>query len=172
MKPGEGCRSGAPEMPLPRQKCRGLIEAAREAALLNPRFALFPGRNAGASLKQRHESDKHSVKGSLPRQKCRGLIEAGDMTGGLWKGLPPLPRQKCRGLIEAAASGASSTPRWALFPGRNAGASLKPFVEHMLDAIEPALPRQKCRGLIEARGWDLAGAGAGCSSPAEMPGPH
>ena len=59
-----------------------------------------------------------------------------------------------------------------VFPGRNAGASLKRELEQNVGVAGEGLPRQKCRGLIEATCWCRTSARAGRSSPAEMPGPH
>ena len=59
-----------------------------------------------------------------------------------------LPRQKCRGLIEALLIAIITRDSRLLFPGRNAGASLKQESARL--------------GYRERR----------ASSPAEMPGPH
>ena len=64
---------------LPRQQCRGLIEAGAAAA--------------GAAQPERPR---------LPRQQCRGLIEARPARKWRRETRRRLPRQQCRGLIEAA----------------------------------------------------------------------
>ncbi len=72
-----------------------------EQASLFQGGATFPGRNAGASLKQPHQVPVHCV---VP----------------------------------------------AIFPGRNAGASLKLEARQRKPSIRRNLPRRQCRGLIEA----------------------
>ena len=61
---------------LPRQKCRGLIEACAGGMGARCHRDIFPGRNAGASLKFGGLGQPPLPQGDLPRQKCRGLIEA------------------------------------------------------------------------------------------------
>ena len=65
-------------------------------------FIISPGRTAGASLK--HPSGNHPGIGAVD-----------------------LPRQKRRGLIEARKAAPAAHPYAQIFPGRNAGASLKPL---------------------------------------------
>ena len=60
----------------------------------------------------------------LPGQKCRGLIEVRS-PAGLFAYWHNLPRQKCRGLIEAIPVDKNEAARGIIFPGRNAGVSLK-----------------------------------------------
>ncbi len=59
---------------------------------------VFPGINAGASLKPQGSACKPSVRSGRPRHKCRGLIEA-------------------------RFAGFCRSPRHRVFPGINAGAS-------------------------------------------------
>jgi hypothetical protein len=48
--------------------------------------AVFPGTNAGASLKHREARRPPQRRSCLPRQKCRGLIESADkLRASLWR---------------------------------------------------------------------------------------
>ena len=58
------------------------------------------------------------------------------------------------------------------FPGRHAGASLKPLPGTRGGCVLPLIPRQTCRGLIEAWTGAATRAGSRRHSPADMPGPH
>ena len=73
---------------------------------------------------------------ALPRSPSRGLIEAvgPDLT---YAGPRPLPRSPSRGLIEAwTVIPRSAASAWTLFPGHQAGASLK---QDVLRLPAPAL---------------------------------
>ena len=87
-----GLRSGS----LPRQQCRGLIEARRWQEVKKMRFDAFRGSNAAASLKPPASWPKRTPVGSLPRQQCRGLIEARQCRwhrpAGSWPSAAAMPR--------------------------------------------------------------------------------
>src|SRR5260370_983143 len=61
---------------LPRQRCRGLIEAAKLSSLATEGVPVFRGSDAAASLKPRMVGRRQPSVARLPRQRCRGLIEA------------------------------------------------------------------------------------------------
>ena len=92
---------------------------------VGPPLPPFPGRIAGASLKRGDLRSGRSVQTSFPRQNRRGLIEASS----------PATTAPC----------SSST-----FPGRTAGASLKLLCPPRIAVFERLFPRQNRRGLIEA----------------------
>ena len=163
---------------LPRQQCRGLIEAWRPDRLLCADRGDFPGSNAGASLK--HRVLHHAVGGRrrLPRQQCRGLIEAHPSLPWPRRLASGLPRQQCRGLIEAPRA---ATPIWR--PSRLPRQQCRGLIEAWRSGrawLAPMrLPRQQCRGLIEAArspprpprdGRDFPGSNAGASLKLEHVG--
>ena len=134
---------------IPRQICRGLIEAGEVQALLDDGSRAFPGKFAGASLKHFYCPNASLGSRSIPRQICRGLIEALDSPiddDPRWI----IPRQICRGLIEAPRAKSNQPPHPPAFPGKFAGASLKRLHRGYRAAHPSAIPRQICRGLIEA----------------------
>ena len=157
---------------LPRRKRWGLIEAMFRNAPRVLHLPSFSSRNAGASLKlpscpahpghlaylprrkcrgliEADTAPQHPCRpGCLPRQKCRGLIEARICHRPTCRQSWHLPRQKCLGLIEARCARRPAPSRSAIFPGGNAGASLK----------QPGTGGTRHK--------------SSRSSPAEMPGPH
>ena len=63
---------------------------------------------------------------AIPRQTRRGLIEAEGIHRIGWGYQSQIPRQTRRGLIEASALVTMFEQQGLGFPGRHAGASLKP----------------------------------------------
>ena len=108
--------------------------------------ALFPGSDAGASLKLRTLQGPHRLAALFPGSDAGASLKR-EVGGKDHRAGSALPRQRCRGLIEAPVW-VMNTQRMMLFPGSDAGASLKPL-----------------------RTGGIAG-GARASSPAAMPGPH
>ncbi len=90
---------------IPRQICRGLIEAIGGSVRRRTRPRAFPGKFAGASLKRPPVMSRNTNRNMIPRQICRGLIEAAT--------------------ADLRLSGQSET-----FPGKFAGASLKHGARH------------------------------------------
>ena len=113
---------------IPRQICRGLIEARPIGCSAKCRYRSFPGKFAGASLKLRRGGEARRGGWVIPRQICRGLIEA-TCRSALTRSVSRIPRQICRGLIEAQRAEPRSRKIRAAFPGKFAGASLKRCVE-------------------------------------------
>ena len=118
-----------------------------------PYDRLFPGHQAGASLKRRLRLALRGLRRPLPRSPSRGLIEAPARSECPCAPARPLPRSPSRGLIEASErSGRSARGCRHLFPGHQAGASLKPGVQDSRRIRQASsLPRSPSRGLIEAR---------------------
>jgi len=59
---------------MPRHGCGNI--GVRMIAIIRTPHRVFPGRNAGASLKHQVPPGPDNRQRCLPRQKCRGLIEA------------------------------------------------------------------------------------------------
>ena len=137
---------------LPRSPSRGLIEAGWHCRIADSSvYALFPGHQAGASLK-RIELDRrfhavvklfpgHQAGASLKRRgrgQRRGQgrrLFPGHQAGASLKhnlgsasllASATLPRSPSRGLIEAVNDEHPVVHQLQLFPGHQAGASLKP----------------------------------------------
>ncbi len=110
---------------------------------------IFPGRNAGASLKWPAAPTPPRTLPIFPGRNAGASLKFGVLGGQSARGCVHLPRQKCRGLIEVCARGRVSRLYRCIFPGRNAGASLKLFLVLVGQRGHDDLPRQKCRGLIE-----------------------
>ncbi len=132
---------------IPRQICRGLIEAPF-AAKWSPTTWTIPRQICRGLIEATRRSDACPYPtGRIPRQICRGLIEAysppSDSTT-----VTAIPRQICRGLIEATWNAPPLAAKATLFPGKFAGASLKP-----LNAADSTAP-------------------GNAHSPANLPGPH
>ena len=167
---------GDTRISLPRQKCRGLIEAWRGHGRPPKRSCVFPGRNAGASLKLERAAWHPEPLGRLPRQKCRGLIEAVPREPDPVPWTLVFPGRNAGASLKLVAIAFIIMALSVVFPGRNAGASLKPdgdldgafggvavfpgrnagaSLKHQIFSISckklQCLLRQKCRGLIEAR---------------------
>ena len=167
-------RSGPQPRSLPRSPSRGLIEAgpAQRGGHVSRR-ALFPGHQAGASLKRfsyvlmprfRRLFPGHQAGASLkPDVRGGGLggrrLFPGHQAGASLKrptgwtstratASEALPRSPSRGLIEAEAYASRRKPWYGLFPGHQAGASLK----------RRLTPADASRGTV--------------SSPVTKPGPH
>ena len=87
---------------------------------------------------------------NLPRQKCRGLIEAYGAGGNQPLTRLIFPGRNAGASLKHSASTLGPSTRQAIFPGRNAGASLKLAGVRDGRLGHLHLPRQKCRGLIEA----------------------
>ena len=137
---------------IPRQICRGLIEAHACGRRARRVLRAFPGKFAGASLKHDGAVSARWHLAVIPRQICRGLIEAGPRGARETPYRSPIPRQICRGLIEAKISRGMMYSSSITFPGKFAGASLKPGGGEIRFEGGESIPRQICRGLIEAGG--------------------
>ena len=162
---------------LPRQRCPGLIEAlVLECPGLAP-GSIFPGRNAGASLKPHHAHKVRMHPGIFPggnagaslkregrRNDPRALpqIFPGRNAGASLKRHACRSRDPQQRVIFPSRNAGASLKRGGIggegrdgtriFPGRNAGASLKRDRWRGFLVCFADLPRQKCRGLIEASG--------------------
>ena len=155
---------------LPRSPSRGLIEASASSANSDTAPGLFPGHQAGASLKPNRSRNCSMRRLALPRSPSRGLIEAGCCCRTAEAGIGLFPGHQAGASLKRLKDWARPRYPLDLFPGHQAGASLKRGRGEAILLLPLPLPRSPSRGLIEADCTRTLGNWVACLFPGHQAG--